>query len=215
MMSWYDGCGGSADRGEKGSTGCSPLDGVDSTMPCCTVAATPPRATGNILRVAMTAADIPLTTGQPRQGSEGIRFMGITAYDALVNWDLSRPDVAATIRSGLAESWSVDPAQTTRWTFRLPRNVTFHDGSAFTADSVVWNLDKLIRRDARFGVSLCTISTARTVAAREGLRAGDKLAAGPDHRRTGLIGAGASSQAQPGSATSGGRNTQAGSTRGA
>ncbi len=60
-------------------------------------AASPARAADKILRVAMTAADIPLTTGQASQGSEGIRFMGITAYDALVNWDLSRSDVAATI----------------------------------------------------------------------------------------------------------------------
>ncbi len=30
----------------------------------------------------------------------------------------------------------------------MRNNVKFHDGSAFGADSVVWNLDKLIRRDA-------------------------------------------------------------------
>ena len=41
-----------------------------------------PRAE-KVLRVAMTAADIPTTTGQPNQGAEGIRFAGITAYDAL------------------------------------------------------------------------------------------------------------------------------------
>lgn len=109
------------------------------------VAATPAVAAEKVLRVAMTAADIPLTTGQPNQG---IRFMGITAYDALVNWDLSQPDVAASIRPGLAESWGVDPEKTTRWTFRPRRGVTFHDGSACTADAVIWNLDKLIRREA-------------------------------------------------------------------
>jgi ABC-type transport system substrate-binding protein len=74
--------------------------------------------------------------------------MGITAYDALVNWDLSRSDVVATIRPGLAVSWSVDPTKTTQWTFRLRQGVRFHDGSAFNADAVVWNLDKLMRRDA-------------------------------------------------------------------
>ncbi len=110
--------------------------------------AAPARAAQKILRVAMTAGDIPLTTGQASQGSEGIRFMGITAYDALVNWDLSRSDVPATIRPGLAESWAVDPAVKTRWTFRLRQGVTFHDGSAFSADAVVWNLDKLMNRDS-------------------------------------------------------------------
>src|ERR1700753_1445429 len=71
-------------------------------------AAAAPRAQAaeKVLRVAMTAGDIPLTTGQPSQGSEGVRFMGVTAYDALVNWDLSRSDVAATLRTGLALQWS-------------------------------------------------------------------------------------------------------------
>jgi peptide/nickel transport system substrate-binding protein len=106
------------------------------------------RAEEKILRVAMTAADIPLTTGQASQGGEGVRFMGVTAYDALINWDLSRADVAATLRPGLALNWTVDANRETAWTFRLRDGVTFHDGSRFTADSVVWNLDKLMRRDA-------------------------------------------------------------------
>ena len=42
------------------------------------------------LRIAMTAADIPLTLGQPDQGYEGNRFTGIPLYDALVEWDLSQ-----------------------------------------------------------------------------------------------------------------------------
>src|SRR5882757_1631558 len=33
------------------------------------------------LRIGMTAADIPLTTGQPDQGFEGFRFAGYTIYD--------------------------------------------------------------------------------------------------------------------------------------
>jgi ABC-type transport system substrate-binding protein len=106
------------------------------------------QAAEKVLRVAMTAADIPLTTGQASQGGEGIRFMGVTAYDALINWDLSRSDVAATLRPGLAVSWSADPNRRVAWTFKLREGVTFHDGSAFTADAVVWNLDKLIRRDS-------------------------------------------------------------------
>ena len=41
------------------------------------------------LRIGMTASDIPLTTGQTDNGGEGQRFLGFTAYDALVNWDLT------------------------------------------------------------------------------------------------------------------------------
>lgn len=106
------------------------------------------RAAETVLRVGMTAADIPTTTGQPSQGSEGVRFAGITGYDALANWDLSRSDRKARIKPGLAESWAVDPGDTSRWIFKLRQGVTFHDGSPFTAEAVVWNLDKLRNKAA-------------------------------------------------------------------
>ncbi|MFO0459444.1 MAG: hypothetical protein ACK50I_09565, partial [Burkholderiales bacterium] len=52
--------------------------------------ATPLAALGQgTLRIGMTAADIPLTTGQADQGGEGQRFMANTVYDQLVMWDLS------------------------------------------------------------------------------------------------------------------------------
>jgi peptide/nickel transport system substrate-binding protein len=56
----------------------------------------------SVLRVAMTLADIPLTTGQSSQGGEGQRFIGVTLYDALVNWDLSKRDELAKLIPGLA-----------------------------------------------------------------------------------------------------------------
>ncbi|NEV80833.1 ABC transporter substrate-binding protein, partial [Rhodopseudomonas sp. BR0C11] len=37
----------------------------------------------SVLRIGMTAADIPRTLGQPDQGFEGNRFTGLTMYDAL------------------------------------------------------------------------------------------------------------------------------------
>ena len=46
----------------------------------------------SVLRVAMTAADIPDYTGAPDQGYEGYRFAGYTLYDALALWDLSSSD---------------------------------------------------------------------------------------------------------------------------
>jgi peptide/nickel transport system substrate-binding protein len=101
-----------------------------------------------ILRIGMTASDIPLTTGQPDQGGEGQRFMGLTVYDALVHWDLTRSDKPSTLIPGLAVSWTTDPADRTKWTFKLREGVTFHDGSPLTAEAVVWNLDKLLKTDA-------------------------------------------------------------------
>lgn len=101
-----------------------------------------------VLRVAATFADIPLTTGQPSQGGEGARFMGVTVYDALVNWNLRHADRPARLEPGLAVSWSVDPKNQTAWTFKLRPGVKFHDGSEFDADAVVWNFDKLRNQTA-------------------------------------------------------------------
>ena len=56
--------------------------------------ATPAFSQGT-LRIGMTAADIPQTTGQPDQGFEGYRFAGYTLYDGLVNWDLSKATASA------------------------------------------------------------------------------------------------------------------------
>ena len=96
-------------------------------------------AGGGTLIVAMTAGDIPVTTGNPDQGFEGYRFVGYNLYDALVLWDLSKADKPSEIRPGLATSWEIDPNDHKRWIVHLRRDVTWHDGCPFTADDVVWN----------------------------------------------------------------------------
>ncbi|MBP9147541.1 MAG: ABC transporter substrate-binding protein [Rhodoferax sp.] len=100
------------------------------------------------LRVAMTASDIPLPNGQTDQGAEGMRFMGYTVFEALVGYDLSSSDKASTLIPALATEWKVDPANKLRWVFKLRPGVKFHDGSAFDAQSVVWNLDKILNQKA-------------------------------------------------------------------
>ena len=62
---------------------------VSLAMAATALLATSAFAAGT-LRIGMTASDIPLTTGQTDQGGEGMRFMGYTVYDALINWDLSQ-----------------------------------------------------------------------------------------------------------------------------
>lgn len=42
----------------------------------------------------------------------------------------------------LATAWEIDPEDDTVWVFTLREGVTFHDGSAFTADDVVFSLDR-------------------------------------------------------------------------
>ena len=102
----------------------------------------------SVLTIGMTAADIPRTSGQPDQGFEGNRFTGIPMYDALTHWDLSSETDPSVVIPGLATSWAVDASDPTRWTFTLREGVTFHDGSPFNADAVVWNVEKVLNEDA-------------------------------------------------------------------
>src|SRR4051812_20864980 len=100
------------------------------------------------LRVGMTAAAVPLTNGVPDQGAEGHRFMGVTLYDQLVHWDLSKADAPAVLRPGLATAWKVDPANPKRWVFTLREGVAFHDGKKLTAQDVVFSFDRVLKTDA-------------------------------------------------------------------
>ena len=101
------------------------------------------------LRIGMTASDIPLTTGQTDQGGEGMRFMGYTVYDALINWDLSSADKPSdSSRAWRRAGRSTSRRDKTKWIFKLREGVKFHDGSEFTAEAVVWNLDKILKKDA-------------------------------------------------------------------
>jgi peptide/nickel transport system substrate-binding protein len=115
-----------------------------------------------VLRIGMTAADIPRTSGQPDQGFEGNRFAGLTMYDGLTMWDLSSAEKASVLIPGLAAEWKVDDADKTKWTFKLRPGVKFHDGSPFNADAVVWNVDKVLRQDApQFDASQVGLTASR------------------------------------------------------
>ena len=103
---------------------------------------------GGTLRVALTATDVPTTTGAPDNGGEGIRFLGFPVFESLVLWDLTRADKLADIRPGLAESWEQDANDKTKWVFHLRKGVKFHDGSDFNADAAIWNLDRFFKQDA-------------------------------------------------------------------
>lgn len=107
-----------------------------------------PAAAGGTLRIAMTSSDVPLPNGQTDQGAEGMRFMGYTVFEGLIGYDLSSADKPVTLVPALASEWAVDPADKTRWTFKLRPGVKFHDGSAFDAAAVVWNLDKILKPEA-------------------------------------------------------------------
>jgi peptide/nickel transport system substrate-binding protein len=59
-------------------------------------------------------------------------------FDTLVE-----PDQNLEMRPALAKAWTVSPDQLT-WTFQLRNGVTFHDGSPFTADDVVYSYRRII-----------------------------------------------------------------------
>src|ERR1700704_4251897 len=119
-------------------------------------------AAETVLRIGMTAADIPRTLGQPDQGFEGNRFTGLTMYDALTMWDLSSATKASVMLPGLATEWAVDDADKKKWTFKLRAGVTFHDGSPFNADAVVWNVEKILKQDApQFDPSQVGVTASR------------------------------------------------------
>lgn len=121
-----------------------------------------------VLRIAMTAGDIPRTLGQPDQGFEGNRFTGIPMYDGLTQWDLSKADKASELIPDLAVSWQVDAKDKTKWIFKLLPDVKFHAGSAFNADAVVWNVNKVLDKDApnfdpsQVGVTASRMPTLRS-----------------------------------------------------
>src|SRR5690606_18018507 len=101
------------------------------------------------LRIAMTASDVPLTTGAPDNGFEGVRFLGFPVFEGLVLWDLTSADKLADIAPGLAERWEQDPNDKSKWIFHLRKGVKFHDGSDFNADAAIWNLDRYHNKDAK------------------------------------------------------------------
>ena len=114
------------------------------------------------LRIAMTAADIPRTLGQPDQGFEGNRFTGIPIYDSLTQWDLSKGDAPSVLIPALATAWAVDAADKTKWVFKLRPGVKFHDGAAFNADAVVWNVQKVLDKEApQFDPSQVGVTASR------------------------------------------------------
>jgi len=115
-----------------------------------------------VVRIAMTAADIPRTLGQPDQGFEGNRFTGLTMYDGLTQWDLSSATKPSVVIPGLASEWKVDDADKKKWTFKLRPGVKFHDGSDFNADAVVWNVEKVLKQDAQhFDASQVGVTASR------------------------------------------------------
>ena len=85
-------------------------------------------------------------------------------YDGLTMWDLSSVDKPSVMIPGLATEWKVNDDDKKKWIFKLRPGVTFHDGSPFNADAVVWNVEKVLKQDApQFDASQVGVTASRMI----------------------------------------------------
>lgn len=114
-------------------------------LTACAGGSTTPSSTDDTLVVGLTATDIPNldTVKSNDQGYEGLRFVGFQLYDGLTRWALDQGDSLPELVPALAESWE-QGADGTSWVFHLRDDVTFHDGTPFNADAVVFALDRIL-----------------------------------------------------------------------
>jgi peptide/nickel transport system substrate-binding protein len=121
-----------------------------------------PAGAEDILRIAMTASDIPTSTGTPNNGFEGYRFLGYPIFEGLMLWDLTRADRPADLRPGLAESYEQAADDKKTWIFHLRHGVKFHDGTDFNAGAVMWNMDRFFKNDSpQFDLAASGLMRAR------------------------------------------------------
>lgn len=92
---------------------------------------------GGTLQVVVTPEPPMLMQGLNQNGPTNMIAGNI--YESLV-----RIDEKLNPMPSLAKSWEISPDQTV-YTFKLQDGVTWHDGKPFTADDVVFTLDKFLR----------------------------------------------------------------------
>jgi len=101
---------------------------------------------GGTLTIAMSAGNIPYPNTPPNEGFEGRRFVGYQIYDGILNFNLDQAETVPVPGPGLAESWKIEDDKLT-WTFKLRQGVKFHDGTALDVDAIVFNLDRMLKKE--------------------------------------------------------------------
>jgi peptide/nickel transport system substrate-binding protein len=74
-------------------------------------------------------------------------------YDPLI---ARNPDLS--LKPGLALAW--EQVEPTRWRFRLRPGVRFHEGEAFTADDVVFSIQRALQPSSNFGIYVDQVGEA-------------------------------------------------------
>jgi len=71
-------------------------------------------------------------------------FLSLPIFNNLLRYDPSKASISpADIEGDLAKSWDVSD-DGKLWTFKLHKGVKWHDGQPFTADDVVYSLEKIV-----------------------------------------------------------------------
>ncbi len=84
-----------------------------------------------------------------------------TAFLSSIYEPLVRRATDLSLEPGLAERWEREGD--TRWRFHLRRDVRFHEGEAFTADDVVFSLDRIRRPPSNMLARVVTIRSYRAI----------------------------------------------------
>src|SRR5436189_5861689 len=84
----------------------------------------PVLAQEKVLRIAMTASDIPTTSGMPNNGFEGMRFLGFPIFQGLIGFDLTTTGPAKLLPH-LAESWEQTADDDKVWIVHLRKAAKF------------------------------------------------------------------------------------------
>ena len=88
---------------------------------------------------------------------------------------------------GLAEKWEQAADDKKTWIFHLRRGVKFHDGTDFTADAVIWNLDRYFKKDST-AIRAAGVGHLPRARAADGQLQEDRRLHGLDHHQdAGLI----------------------------
>ena len=102
------------------------------------------------LRIAMTASDVPTTTGHAQQRLRGHALHGLPDLRGAgaVGPHHAPPGGNAACRAW-RRSGSRIRADKKTWIFHLRQGVKFHDGTDFNADAVIWNLERYLQQGQR------------------------------------------------------------------
>ncbi|MFA5538172.1 MAG: ABC transporter substrate-binding protein [Gemmobacter sp.] len=79
-------------------------------------------------------------------------------YETLVNRATD-----GSLQPRLATEWSIHPEDPTIWVFKLREGVTFHDGSAFTAEDVVFSVERVRHESSGFRALHAAVQGAEAI----------------------------------------------------